>query len=112
MLAFELDAQHHDDVGVADGLIHIVGERDAGGDVRELAGQQRGRSAQHDAGAEARQQVHVGAGHAAVRDVADDGDLETAPARAPRSRMVRASSRAWVGCSCVPSPALMMGVSR
>ncbi len=30
----------------------------------------------------------------------------------PRSRMVRASSSAWVGCSCVPSPALMMGISR
>ena len=25
-----------------------------------------------------------------------------------RSRMVKASSRACVGCSCVPSPALMM----
>ena len=29
-----------------------------------------------------------------------------------RSRMVRASSSAWVGCSCVPSPALMMGVGK
>src|ERR1700723_3819541 len=25
-----------------------------------------------------------------------------------RSRIVKASSRAWVGCSCAPSPALMM----
>src|ERR1022692_3356001 len=35
------------------------------------------------------------------------------PSSAPRrSRMVRASSSAWVGCSWVPSPALMMGVGR
>ena len=35
------------------------------------------------------------------------------PSSVPRrSRMVRASSSACVGCSCVPSPALMMGIGR
>ena len=46
-----------------------------------------------------------------MRDVADDGHAQ-AFERPQRSRMVRASSSAWVGCSCVPSPALMIGVGR
>ena len=50
--------------------------------LRELAGHQRGRAAQHDGGAELREQVDVGAGHAAVRDVADDGDAQAFERRA------------------------------
>jgi hypothetical protein len=62
-------------------------------------------------GAEFGQQQDVRPRDAAVGDVADDGDAETFERRA-RSRMVRASSSACVGCSWVPSPALMIGMGR
>ena len=39
-------------------------------------GKQRGRADQPDFGAECRQQMNVGAGHAAVGDIAADGDLQ------------------------------------
>ena len=69
-----LDAQHHDHVGVGDRLVdrgrHVHAEPlDAGG-------HQRRRAAHPDLGAELRQQQHVRAQHAAVQQVADDGDLQ------------------------------------
>jgi hypothetical protein len=42
-----------------------------------------------------------------VQQVADDRHLEAGDALLVR-RIVKASSSAWVGCSCMPSPALMM----
>ena len=47
---------------------------DAGSGVGGGVGQQLRRSAEQDACAKPRQQQHVGAGDAAVQDVADDGD--------------------------------------
>ena len=48
-----------------------------------------------------------------MKDVADDGDGDAARVSPERpdawsrcDRMVRRSSSAWVGCSCIPSPAL------
>jgi hypothetical protein len=73
VLPLQLDAQHHDDVGVADRLPYVVGEPDARRNVRQLRRQQRGGAAQHDIHPELREQVDVGARHAAVGDVADDG---------------------------------------
>ena len=45
MLALQLDAEHHDDVGIANGLADIVGEIDAGSEVLQFPGQERGGTA-------------------------------------------------------------------
>ena len=64
-------------------------------------------------GAERREQPHVRSRDPGVQDVADDRRRVTPssprprePAPCSRRRIVNASSSAWVGCSCVPSPAL------
>ena len=54
-----------------------------------------------------RQRVNVRAGHAAEKNVADNRDVETFDF-APLSQIVKVSSKPCVGCSCAPSPALMM----
>jgi hypothetical protein len=64
-----------------------------------------GRAAEPHVGTEFRQQVSVGSGDPAVRDIPDNGNLEIVQS-AFRWRMVHASSSAWVGCSCAPSPPL------
>ena len=76
VLALQLDAQHHDDVGVANGFVHVGGQGHAGREMFQFRRQQRRGSAQHDIGAVFRKQKHVGARHAAVRDIADDGDAQ------------------------------------
>ena len=72
MLPLQLHAQHHDDVGILNGVADIGGQAHAGRELRQFHRQQRRRSAEHDLRAELGEQVHVGARHAAVRDVADD----------------------------------------
>ena len=62
--------------------------------------------------AEHGQQRHVRARDAAeCSDVAADGDGEALRCRRGAQRMVKASSSACVGCSCLPSPALMTAQS-
>src|ERR1700675_663641 len=58
VLPLELNAQHHDYVGVADGLTDIMRESDAGRDLSKFGWQQRRGSAQHDLGAKFRKQIH------------------------------------------------------
>ena len=77
MLPLQLHAQHHDDVGVADRLGHVVGQTNARRESLQFPRQQRRRPAQHDFGAELRKQMNVGSRHAAVRNVADDGHAQT-----------------------------------
>ena len=77
MLPLELHAQHHDHVRIAERHADIVGERHTGRELREFHGQQRGGPAEHDLRAEFREQVDVGARHAAVRDIADDRHAKT-----------------------------------
>ena len=111
VLPFQLHAQHHDHVGIADRFRHFVSQPHAGRELLQFARNERRRSAKHDVRAEFREQMNIGAGHAAVRDIADDRDAQ-AFERGARSRIVRASSSACVGCSCVPSPALTIGICR
>ena len=72
--ALGLNAQHHDGLRLAQGGFEVALDDDAGAGVGGHLGQQLLGSAEHDACAEARKQQHVGAGDAAVQDVADDGD--------------------------------------
>ena len=99
-----LDPQHHHDVGLGQHRVEVVG--DLAGQAADADRQQRRRRDQRDLGAERVQQQHVGAGHPAVQDVADDGDPHGPRAGRAGCRIVKASSSAWVGCSWVPSPAL------
>ena len=71
----ELDAQHHDHVGAFDRFVHP--RRHAHAHAAAMpGGNQRRRRAHPHLGAELRQQQHVRAQHAAVQQVADDGDLQ------------------------------------
>ena len=76
--ALGLDAQHHDDLRLAQGGFEVAFDGDSRAGVGGGVGQQLRRSAEDDARAEARQQQHVRAGDAAVEDVADDGDGDAA----------------------------------
>ena len=71
---FGLDAEHHDDLGLAEGGFEVALDGDTGAGVGGRVGQELGGSAEDDARAEAGKQKHVGAGDAAVEDVAHDGD--------------------------------------
>ena len=81
--------------------------------------QQRRRPAQHDARAQPGQQQRVRARHPAVKDVAGRsvtvtpssvfGDPHCVPGFFRRCRIVRRSSSACEGCSCMPSPAFSTG---
>ena len=77
-LPLELDAQHHDDVGIADRLRQAVGDLDA--HALDLRGHHGARSADHDRGAHLGQQMDVRAHHAAVLDVAEDRDAQAVEA--------------------------------
>ena len=72
--AFGLDTEHHDDLGLPECGFEVALDGDARTGVGGGVGQELCWSAEDDASAEARQQEHVGAGDAAVKDVADDGD--------------------------------------
>ena len=116
---FALDAQHHHGVdALGEGLVQVVA--DIARPLFDADRQQCRRRDQGDLGAEGAQQPDVGAGHPGVQDVPGDRDphpLEVRPADGvPASldqcrRIVKASSSAWVGCSWVPSPALMTAAS-
>ena len=93
VLALELHAQHHDDVAIPNSLADIGGEAYAGRQLGQFHGQQRSRPAQHDPGAEFREQVHVRAGHAAVRDIADDGHPQAFQRGAPVQNGARIEQR-------------------
>ena len=101
-----LDAQEHDDIGLRQHRIEVV--RDVDAQLAEDFGHEGGGADQRDARAKLAQRPEVGARHAAEEDVAADDDVERFPGRSgpKRSRMVKTSSSAWVGCSCAPSPAL------
>ena len=70
--ALELEAQHHDDIGVGEALAHVVEDLDA--EALDAGGQECRRADDPDACAQGIEQQNVGAGDAAVRDVAADGD--------------------------------------
>jgi hypothetical protein len=69
-----LDAQEVDDVGVGDGFGDVVG--DAAAHLFEDFWDEGGGAAEGDFGAEFGEGPDVGAGDAAVEDVAEDGDVE------------------------------------
>ena len=76
--ALGLDAEHHDDLRLAQGGLEVALDGDAGAsggcDLREeFPG-----AAEDDLGAETREKEHVGASDAAVEDVANDGDGDAA----------------------------------
>ncbi len=74
-LPFQLDAEHHDHVGVFHRVPHPVADRDVAQPL-DAGRDERGWSGEKDPGAHLGQAVDVGAGHPAVGDVADDGHLE------------------------------------
>src|SRR3954449_7442500 len=74
MLALQLDPQHHDDVGARQGFAHVIGQSDAGSELRKFRRKQGGRAAKYDFRAEFRQKMNVRPRYAAVGDVADNRD--------------------------------------
>ena len=73
-LALELDAEEVHAVGVFDRFVEVVRDLDA--ELFDVRGDEGGGSADADFGAEFGQSPDVGAGDAAVQDVADEGDGE------------------------------------
>ena len=73
-LALVLDAQQVDDVGIGDGLLDIVGHPTA--HLLEQARHERAGAAERHVRAEFGQRPDVGAGHPAVENVAQNGDVE------------------------------------
>ena len=74
-LTLVLDPEEIDHVRADEGVLEIVADADAG--FLEFARDQRGGSGEGHVRAELEQTPHVAAGHAAVEDVADDGDVES-----------------------------------
>src|SRR5579859_595156 len=77
--AFGLHAQDNDDVGAGERFFDAenAAHRSAGrADLFELAREPHRRTAKREAAAEFSQQMNVRTGHAAVRNVAEDGDIE------------------------------------
>ena len=78
--AFELDAEHVDDVDGGEDGVEVVGDADIvaarAGEGADVAGDQGGGADEGDLGAEFGEAVDIGAGDAGVGDVADDGDVD------------------------------------
>ena len=74
LLAFELDAEQVDDVGVGEGVLEVVADADA--DLLEFARDERGRSGEGDVRAELDEAPDVAARDAAVEDVAHDDHVQ------------------------------------
>ena len=72
--ALELHTEHVQDVHLADDRVQVVYH--LGAQRLEAARQERRRADEDDLGAQLGQAPQIGAGDAAVGDVADDGDLE------------------------------------
>ena len=104
--ALVLQPQHHHDVGALEALRH-VGE-DLGRPCCSMpAGSRVGGAIDADPGAAARRAAGGWSGRRAnerCRRRSRRSALRCGPCA---RRMVSASSRAWVGCSCAPSPALI-----
>ena len=81
LLAFQLQAQAHDGIGIAHGLVEVAVH--VHGPGFHTGGQQGARRAQAHPGAQHGEQVHVGAGHAAVGDIAQDEHLLAGKGIAP-----------------------------
>ena len=86
-LPLQLHAQHHDDIGPGDGFLHAIGALHQRREAFKRFRQHRRRPAQHHVGAELGQQMNIGARHAAVSDVADDGHAQ------PRQRRLVIENR-------------------
>lgn len=111
-----LDAQHHDGVALGQGAVEVV--RHLAGPGTDADGHEGGRGDEGDLGAEGVEEVDVGAGDAAVEDVADYGDApagqvaaEAGVAADEAAAQGEGVEEAWVGCWWVPSPALITGAS-
>ena len=105
-----LQPQHHHHVGPGQRGVEIVERRDL--HRLDPLGHQRGRRADAHFGAQRGQAQDVRARDPAVQDIAADRHRQAVDfAPLLRARMVSASSSAWVGCSCWPSPALSTGQS-
>ena len=73
-LTFELDAQHHHDVGILDGFVKIHLQLCA--HFRDAARNERGRSANGDVAAKFIQQEQIAAHNAGMGQIADNDNLE------------------------------------
>ena len=98
-----LHPQHVDDVG---GLDRADVGRGLAAERLDPARQERRRPDERRVRADERERLDERAGDAAVEDVADDRDVQPVERARTRSRIVKRSSSAWVGCWCLPSPAL------
>ena len=76
-----LHPEHHHDVGLGQRRREVVADLARPGRYGDR--QQRGRRDERDVGAERAQQQHVGPGHPAVQDVADDRDAQAVQAAEP-----------------------------
>ena len=97
-LALELDAQHHDHVGVAHAGVQIAGASRPR--LRSSGGSRVGGPTRRTVRAEGAQREDVRARHAAVQDVADDGHreaVEAALALANGERVEQRLRRVLVG---------------
>src|SRR6516164_4314291 len=77
--ALGLHAEHDDHVGILEGLLDAVDAangRAGRADTLELPGNPHGGPAEREAAAEFSEQVDVGPGHAGMRDIAKDGDIQ------------------------------------
>src|ERR1700728_460789 len=75
MDALGLHAQHHDNVGAAQAFLDAVDHADAGRELFQLARDPHGGAAERDLHAEFAEHVNIRAGHAAVENVTEDGDV-------------------------------------
>ena len=77
VLAFGLDAQHDDDVGVFERFLDFINaaDRSAGRYFFQFARNPHGGAAQREAAAKFSEQVNVGAGYTRMREIAEDGDV-------------------------------------
>ncbi|MFM1944055.1 MAG: hypothetical protein RI897_3037, partial [Verrucomicrobiota bacterium] len=73
-LAFVLDAEEVDDIGAFDCVVDVVA--DAAAEAFEESGDQSAGACESDFGTEFGEAPDIGAGDAAVEDIAEDGDLE------------------------------------
>src|SRR5271165_733039 len=77
--ALGLHAENDDNVGVFESLLNAIDAADgrAGrADFFEFAGNPHGRAAESETAAEFSEEMDIGAGHAGVGDVTEDGDVE------------------------------------
>ena len=102
-LALLLHAQEVDDVGLGQHPVEVVADRDR--PARQVRREQRRRRDQRDLGAEQGEREHVGARHARVLHVADDGDAQS-PSKSTRADLAdRVAVEQGLGRVLVPAVA-------